>query len=395
MAPARLCFPAIAFLFAACTEVPSESDLLQEDNPSLYCGAHSFSDDAANRSWKKHSVVFPKAILRDLRTLGFNEHQLASDCTQARRQFELVERNYQRLESLEEALNSSLPPLEFSALEAVPDIEHRVLNGEKSNYLNNAVVRIQFWLEHPDKKNNEWLENCTGTIISPNHVLTAAHCVGKSGVQLARVSTARDEKVGKARSVVVDVVVHPKYKGIFQNKGPYQKTYDLALVRFADTKKSLPEARLHQNRMRISVGPISKGLELKVRGTGMRNDAGSISPKHGTIDQPPSDASFTVDRTNNLIITAQASKRLRTCKGDSGGPAFRIDGLDGLPRLAGVFHGFSSLATFCPREGARLYWSRLKRTHRWIKTAIESDKGLNIECKRFHRQGHKYMRCWK
>jgi len=156
---------------------------------------------------------------------------------------------------------------------------------------------------------------CTGTVLSPRVVITAAHCVSGSG----RYAVAYREGAGPVLQEVVEVARHPEFKG------GARVSIDIALVRL---KLPLPE--------RFVASIIDKDAEddqvggtLTAAGFGLLREGDEASA--GTLRQ----AGVTVLPRffPRYLRLGRSAGDVLICKGDSGGPVF-----DGAQTLIGVIY---------------------------------------------------------
>jgi secreted trypsin-like serine protease len=164
---------------------------------------------------------------------------------------------------------------------------------------------------------------CSGVILAPDLVLTAAHCavaLGKGG----RIA-------GKPAVDVTDVAVHPQYE-----HGMRSVTPDLALLKLArPLPPNLVPAMLNPR-------PVAEGESLFIVGFGKAERAEkrvSFTPRMAML--------VVVERSANLLtltdpghsglMIADRGGKISGCNGDSGAPAFTMRG--GIPAVAGVLSG--------------------------------------------------------
>jgi uncharacterized protein (TIGR03382 family) len=144
---------------------------------------------------------------------------------------------------------------------------------------------------------------CTGTVIAPHAVLTAAHCVTGStlpdvvvGESLTAATTSRD---------VLAAFVHPDYDA-------QSLDHDIAVV-LVD-----PPLDVTPIPFASVLGNVSAGTTIRVVGYGwtVAGDSTPAMRRTGTSQ---------VDAIEPLRIVSHAAPS-QACEGDSGGPAFHNDG---------------------------------------------------------------------
>ncbi|MEW6257121.1 MAG: S1 family peptidase [Pseudomonadota bacterium] len=158
--------------------------------------------------------------------------------------------------------------------------------------------------------------SCTGTVLAPDLLLTAAHCVApKADYAVALVGQGPVTLIPIAR-----VAVHSGFSAEqFRTRRP---TPDLALARLAEP---LP-ARFTPARLTTDTGLPERGASFLIAGFGMTADGAEKTA--GTLRVVDL---ASIGTTGGIMARLSAPQgNAGACTGDSGGPAF----LDG--RVAGV-----------------------------------------------------------
>jgi MYXO-CTERM domain-containing protein len=215
---------------------------------------------------------------------------------------------------------------DFGAVRAWPRAPRAVYTGSVSSAItsgetdsgDDSVVALVYSADGAPR--------CTGSVIAPTVVLTAAHCVDKGQPEAVLGSGARVP--------VADAFMHPTYD-------PHTFADDLAVVRLAApiAAPALPLAHLADG---------DEGMTVRVVGFGVVAGGGASVT---TGEKREGTSKLAELGTHTLRLEAEPSQ---PCLGDSGGPVFLM-GTDGRQYIVGVTsHGDFACATeaYAVRVGA-------------------------------------------
>jgi hypothetical protein len=172
--------------------------------------------------------------------------------------------------------------------------------------------------EYPDcvavGGSSDWC--CSGTLVAPNVVVTAGHCVEGDccsrvlvGEDVDDTSTARVIRVRRATS-------HPDYR-------PPNSTHDLAVLILDEDAGVAPRGLAHE-------AMLANAISVRLAGYGRTDVEGTTGDgRRRMVDVPlaGTDPKYGADPESEFVAGAPFLDR-DACSGDSGGPAY-VEGDDG------------------------------------------------------------------
>ncbi|EFA05665.2 serine protease P150 [Tribolium castaneum] len=203
----------------------------------------------------------------------------------------------------DQPLSEDFPVTDSSGNESLPEVEDRIVGGSPAK-LGQFPYQAALYLKDSDGK----MFFCSGALIAPRYILTAAHCIeGSIETVLVELGTIRlDDKSGGFQVYASQGFSHPNYS-------PKSIANDIAVL---ELSKSVPMSANIQT-IRLASDKLGVGVSVTLSGWGKTSSTSAVSK--------------TLNHVKLTTISNAVCKNYEsTCSGDSGGPMVTGSGSSAL-----------------------------------------------------------------